>query len=214
MTVAIDSTTSITITWLPPSPSLWNGIVLSYTVEYQRQESPDLNNPPEPYITSTSSIPSLPQHPLANNPDPRLVTLPLVEERLHLEGLEENYVYRFTVYFENSAGRSEVSAPVQVRMPSSGRHILPDDTTLLTFHLHYTNFKSPTVPSGPPVNVTVEAESSTSIFISWQPPETLKQNGIITTYRIYVNPVITPSQLYTYNITSDATSFNITGEED
>ena len=122
VTVAIDSSTSITITWLPANPSLWNGIVLSYTIEYQRQESPGLNNLPEPYITSTSSIPSLPQHPLANNPDPRLVTLPLVEETLHLEGLEENYVYRFIVYFENSAGRSEVSSPVQVRMPPSGTH--------------------------------------------------------------------------------------------
>ena len=77
---------------------------------------------------------------------------------------------------------------------------------LFTFHL-----KSPTVPSGPPVNVTVKIESSTSIFISWQPPETLQQNGIITSYRIDVNSVIDPSQLYTYNTTSDALSFNVTG---
>ena len=120
VTVVIDSGTSITITWLPASPSLWNGIVLSYTVEYQCQKSPNLNYPLEACTTSTSSIPSLPQHPLANIPDPRLVSLPLVEETLHLEGLEENYVYQFIVYFENSAGRSQVSAPVQIRMPSSG----------------------------------------------------------------------------------------------
>ena len=79
--------------------------------------------------------------------------------------------------------------------------------------LHLFQFKSPTVPSGPPVNVSVESESSTSIFISWLPPETLKQNGIITTYRIDVNSVITPSQLYTYNTTSDTMSFNVTGKE-
>ena len=54
--------------------------------------------------------------------DPRLITLPLVEETLRLEGLEESYVYQFIVYFENSAGRSQVSAPVQIRMPSSGIH--------------------------------------------------------------------------------------------
>ena len=68
-----------------------------------------------------------------------------------------------------------------------------------------------TVPSGPPINVTVEAESSTSLFISWQPPEMLKQNGIITSYRIDVNSVINPLQLRTYNTTSDTMSFNVTG---
>ena len=74
----------------------------------------------EPYVNSEASIPSLPEHPLANNPDPRLVSLPLQEESLQLEGLEENYVYRFTVYFENSAGRSGASNPVLIEMPLSG----------------------------------------------------------------------------------------------
>lgn len=114
VTVVIDSSTSITLMWLPANPTLWNGIVLSYTVEYQLQESSDLTEP------NIATIPSLPEHPLANNPDPRIATLPLLEETLHLDGLEENYVYQFSVYFENPAGRSETSAPVHVRMPSSG----------------------------------------------------------------------------------------------
>ena len=32
-------------------------------------------------------------------------------------------------------------------------------------------------------------------------------------YRIGVNSVITPTQLYKYNTTSDALSFNVTGKE-
>ena len=69
------------------------------------------------------------------------------------------------------------------------------------------------MPSGPPVNVTVEAESSTSLFISWQPPETLKQNGIITSYGIEIRQSDPVSQLHTYNATADTMSIRVTGEE-
>lgn len=124
LTVVIDSPTSVNLSWLPVNPNLWNGIITSYTVEYQRQEPVEFNGDPvEPYVKSTASIPFLPEHPLANNPDPRLVTFPLIEESLQLKGLEENYVYQFTVYFENSAGKSEASSSVQVGMPSSGYSI-------------------------------------------------------------------------------------------
>ena len=124
MTIVIDSSSSVLLSWLPTNPSLWNGIIISYTVEYQRQEPVESNgNLLEPYVTSTASIPSLPEHPLANSPDPRLVTLPLREESLQLDELEENFIYQFTVYFENSAGRSEVSSLMQIEMPSSGTHL-------------------------------------------------------------------------------------------
>jgi hypothetical protein len=80
----------------------------------------ELNTPVESYVTSTASIPSLPEHPLANSPDPRLATLPLIQESLLLEGLEENYAYEFIVYCVNSAGSSEISTPVAISMPFSG----------------------------------------------------------------------------------------------
>ena len=121
MTIQIDSPTSIRISWLPISPSGWNGILTSYIVQYERQgPAGALNTPVESYVTSTASIPSLPEHPLANSPDPRLATLPLTQESLLLQGLEENYVYEFTVYCVNSAGNSEMSNPVAITMPSSG----------------------------------------------------------------------------------------------
>ena len=125
MTVQIDSPTSVRISWLPISPSGWNGILISYIVQYERQgQAGALNTPVESYVTSTASIPSLPQHPLANTPDPRLATLPLALESLLLEGLEENYVYEFTVYCINSAGSSEMSNSVAITMPSSGNKLL------------------------------------------------------------------------------------------
>ena len=121
MTVQIDSPTLVSLSWLPINPSGWNGILTSYIVQYQRQgPAGSLNTPIESYVTSTASIPSLPEYPLANSPDPRLATLPLREESLLLEGLEENYVYEFTVYCVNSAGSSDISDPITITMPSSG----------------------------------------------------------------------------------------------
>ena len=125
MTAVIDSSTSVSLSWLPVDSALWNGLIVSYTVEYQRREQVEfVGTPEDPYITSTATIPSLPEHPLANSPDPRLVSLPLRAESLQLKGLEENYVYQFTVYFENSAGRSELSSPLLINMPPSGAYCI------------------------------------------------------------------------------------------
>ena len=119
--VQVGSPTSARVSWLPINPNEWNGILTSYIVQYERQgPAGSLNTPVESYVTSTASIPSLPEHPLANSPDPRLATLPLTQESLRLQGLEENYVYEFTVYCVNSAGSSEMSTPVTVTMPVSG----------------------------------------------------------------------------------------------
>ncbi len=127
MTVQIDSPTSVRISWVPINPSGWNGILTSYTVQYVRQGPVgELNTPVESYVTSTASIPSLPEHPLANSPDPRLATLPLIQESLLLEGLEENYAYELTVYCVNSAGSSEMNNPVAFIMPSSGTCVCDD----------------------------------------------------------------------------------------
>ena len=121
VTSVINSNTSITLSWLPVDPNLWNGIITSYIVEYQRQEPVEsIGDSKEEYITLAATIPALPEHPLANSPDPRLVTLPLREESLHLEELEENYVYQVSIYSENSAGRSEASRPKRIEMPPSG----------------------------------------------------------------------------------------------
>ena len=37
-------------------------------------------------------------------------------------------------------------------------------------------------PEGPPLNVTVTAESSSSLSVTWEPPEKNKRNGIIDNY--------------------------------
>ncbi len=42
---------------------------------------------------------------LTNNPDPRLASSPLSPEEVEIDGLQENYVYTFSIFYENSAGR-------------------------------------------------------------------------------------------------------------
>lgn len=61
------------------------------------------------------------------------------------------------------------------------------------------------------MNVSVSAESSTGLFISWQPPEVLKQNGIITSYNVEIRPVVATSQILTYNLTANTSWLSVTG---
>ena len=116
----IISPNSVIISWLPPNISLWNGIILKYTVEYQRQGPVEfIDYPLIPYFNQTVSI-----HSLKNNPDPRLAISPLVNESVHIEGLEENFLYQFIIFYENSAGKSVESDAIQLEMPSSGPYTL------------------------------------------------------------------------------------------
>ena len=208
MTAVINSNTSVTLRWLPADPSLWNGIIASYIVEYQRQEQVEFDDNSEQleYVMSSASIPSLPEHPLVNSPDPRLVSLPLREESLQLGGLEENFVYQFVVYYDNSVGRSEMNSPLRINIPPSGRLSVKHQSIEIMESI----FLCP-VPSGSPINITLEAESSSELFISWQPPEQLKQNGIITGYRILISSSDTSSQARAYTVPADINSLRVTG---
>ena len=44
-------------------------------------------------------------------------------------------------------------------------------------------------PNGPPLDLTAQAISSTSITISWFPPSDVEQNGIIISYSISVSRI-------------------------
>ena len=63
-------------------------------------------------------------------------------------------------------------------------------------------------PSGAPVNVTVKAQSSSSILISWQPPEVLQQNGIISSYDVEINSTLMSRK---YRFLANTTNITVTG---
>ena len=52
------------------------------------------------------------------------------------------------------------------------------------------------VPSGPPTNVRGVAISSTSIRLTWEPPQPEDQNGIIQGYNITITEVVTGRMMY------------------
>ena len=52
------------------------------------------------------------------------------------------------------------------------------------------------VPSGTPSNLQGVAISSTSIRLTWDPPELGDQNGVIQAYDIIITEVVTGSMMY------------------
>ena len=64
------------------------------------------------------------------------------------------------------------------------------------------------VPSGPPQNITPQASSARSLYITWNPPAAAEQNGIITSYTVNITGVETGEQL---QLLSESESANVTG---
>eukprot|EP00058_Branchiostoma_floridae_P021416 XP_002606906.1 hypothetical protein BRAFLDRAFT_126364 [Branchiostoma floridae] len=101
--------------------------------------------------------------------------------------------YRFIVKAATSAGKGEPSSTVYL-------------------------YSVEGVPSSPPQNVTVQAETSRSLLVRWKPPPLQDRRGIITTYRVYyyVTPTVRGQQLATdsvfvsVNVTDDAQPMQFT----
>ena len=119
-TVDVISATSVELSWLPPDPQLWNGVITNYTVIYKLLGPVGM----PPAETITTMIKAFPTHrnPLANNLDPILASLPLRQEIVVLDDLQEYHIYEFSVFIANAAGRSEMSMAIIQGLPGAGRH--------------------------------------------------------------------------------------------
>lgn len=60
-----------------------------------------------------------------------------------------------------------------------------------------------TVPTGVPQNVQVVSVSSTSIRISWEPPQSDQQNGVIYSYHLSITEVETGAVLSFKTVPTD-----------
>lgn len=122
------SATEVELSWLPPHPQTWNGIILNYTVTCQMIGPVNSNTSVADIGSSfTKALPS-PGQPLRNSPDPRLAVLPLSLEHLVIDELEEFHVYTFTAYMANSAGRSTSSNLIIQELPGAGELVHPVPT--------------------------------------------------------------------------------------
>lgn len=119
-TVEVVSATRVELSWLPPDPQFWNGRITNYTVVYE------LVGPVEMITSNTSSLPIMTKaipaqgNSLVNNADPRLTGIPLQPEVAVVDGLQEQHLYKFSVFIANAAGRSEMSMTVIQAMPGAG----------------------------------------------------------------------------------------------
>ncbi len=121
------SPTAMRIRWLPPNQDEWNGIITRYTIEYgligpvSEDEDEDDTMSGAPVMTFVTYAPTT-RRALTNNPDPRLANSPLSPEEVEIDGLQENYVYTFSIYYENSAGRGVNGDSVELNMPPAGKY--------------------------------------------------------------------------------------------
>ena len=114
-TALVNSSTEVTLSWIPQDPNMWNGIILNYTILC------DLLGPigydsVEDNFTTTIKFTNFTQ----NTVDPRLASGPPLLESILISHLLEHYKYRFTVYMYNSAGRSKRSMQLVVQLPGAG----------------------------------------------------------------------------------------------
>jgi len=77
---------------------------------------------PEIVTTSIEAFPNQ-GNPLINNRDPRLASVPLQQEKIDLDDLQEYHVYEFSVFIANAAGQSEMSMAIIQELPGAGRFI-------------------------------------------------------------------------------------------
>ena len=123
VTVMVQSPTSVILSWYPPNVQEWNGIVTGYTIQYELLGSVDEypeNLELQSLLTFTTSIPSA-GVPLQNDLDPLTAGLPLQMETAVVSNLQEYFVYQFAIYFVNSVGESDGTAPIIQEMPQAGK---------------------------------------------------------------------------------------------
>ena len=116
--------TSATVGWYPPDPSSWNGLLTHYIINYQliRSREETMGSSTNPQLSFV--IPSFGQ-PLVNELDPTRIDSSLLMERARVNGLEEYYVYQFSVYYETTVGRSPSSTSLLLEtLPAGSSHTI------------------------------------------------------------------------------------------
>ena len=121
VSVEVKSPTSVTVSWLPPDPQFWNGVITSYIIVYELMRRVDEENSDITPIKTEEFMHPQPGEMFANDPDPRVSAyLPLQFESAVIDKIEEFYVYRFSVLVQNSVGESDVSNQYYISMPPAG----------------------------------------------------------------------------------------------
>ena len=112
--------TQVELSWLPPDPQLWNGRITNYTVLYEQLGPVGMTSANSSHTIMMKAIPTQ-GNPLANNADPRRASVPLQREMVVVDDLQEDHVYKFSVFMTNAAGRSGISMTIIQAVLGAGR---------------------------------------------------------------------------------------------
>ena len=118
-TLEMVSATRVVLSWLPPDPEIWNGVITNYTIVYELLGPVEMTSDNSSQTIMTKAIPTQ-GNPLANNADPRLASVPLQQEVAVVDDLQEHHVYKFSVFVANAAGRGEMSMTIIQALPGAG----------------------------------------------------------------------------------------------
>ena len=119
-TLEMVSATRVALSWLPPDPETWNGVITNYTIVYELLRPVGMMTSDNSSQTiMTKAIPTQ-GNPLVNNADPRLASIPLQQEVAVVDDLQEHHVYKFSVFMANAAGRGEMSMTIIQALPGAG----------------------------------------------------------------------------------------------
>ena len=111
------------------------------------------------------------------------------------DGLHPYYTYHISVAAVTIAvGPYTVNQVVQT--PQDGKEMRVYKFAHVQMLLFYIPFFMHTVPSSTPTNVQGVAISSTSIRLTWEPPQPGDQNGVIQAYNITITEVLTERIMY------------------
>ena len=119
--VEMVSATRVELSWLPPDPQLWNGVITNYTVEYELLGPVGMMSANSSQPIMMKAIPTQ-GNSLVNNANPRFASVPLQQETVVVDDLQEDHVYQFSVFMTNAAGRSGMSMTIIQALPGAGRH--------------------------------------------------------------------------------------------
>ena len=119
-TVDMVYATQVELSWLPPDPQLWNGRITNYTVVYELLGPVGMMSANSSHPIMMKTIPNQGK-PLVNNADPRCASVPLQREILVIDDLQEDHVYKFSVFMTNAAGRSGISMSIIQALLGAGR---------------------------------------------------------------------------------------------
>ena len=177
VTVADKTSTTLLVTWMPPS--IPNGVLIKFEISYSG-------------ISSENPVPSS-----FHQPQYRIIPVPGTS--ILLSDLVPYSNYTISVRAFTSAGPGEYSDVIEDRTGKDGDY----SKAILCFCMHnnctcnrYSAFlvSLHTVPSTP-LNVTVANKTSTTLLVIWMPPST--PNGVLTSYEVYLTGVFSVNSVNT-----------------